>query len=165
MSLRNLPSGPITGVERLSPTSRMPMKHGGMGHPHFRERALSRRSFLRGTALAAGAAIGSQILFPPLTRALAKPKAGPTPIPGGIQPFGPGTELFHVFPPARGVEPASIFNFNGSVGLAQVQGSWSGGGVVPPAGTPLVYEADMRFMSGEYVAEDGRPRNGTFGFV
>ena len=32
-------------------------------------------------------------------------------------------------------------------------------------GTPLTYDADVRFMSGDYVAVDGRRREGTFAFV
>ena len=39
----------------------------------------------------------------------------PRPIPGGFVFAG---ELFHVFPPALGFEPSSIFDFQGSVGVA-----------------------------------------------
>lgn len=165
MGIRSFASKPLSETGEPRRVLQAPMRHGSAGHSHHRSRELSRRLFLRGAALAAGAVVSADLLFPSTLRPLSQSGAGPNPIPGGIQPFGPGTEVFHVFPPAFGVEPSSIFDFNGFVGLAQIQGPWSGGGIVPPPGTPLVYEADMRFMTGEYIATDGSRQNGAFGFV
>lgn len=136
------------------------MKPRFRGHSHFWQRALSRRTFLETTA-AIGAGFGLS------QRAYGAPPIGaaPRPIPGGIQPFGPGTEVFHVFPIAPGVDLSTITDLNGVVGGAEVDGAWSGGGVMPPDGTPLVFDTDMRFMSGEYVGIDGKHHNGSFVFV
>jgi len=63
-------------------------------------------------------------------------------------------------------EPATITNFNGSVGLAYISGmvtrrSRSTGETVE---LPFL-AADMRFMTGVYRGDDGRVRRGTFGFI
>jgi hypothetical protein len=128
------------------------------GHNHFWQRALSRRSFL---VTAAGVA-GASLVFGQ------RPSSGadPRPIPGGIQPFGPGTEVFHVFLIGPGVEPSTITDFNGFVGATEIQGPWTVSG--PSAPTPVpptTYDADMRFMTGEYIGADGRHHLGTFGFI
>jgi hypothetical protein len=70
-----------------------------------------------------------------------------------------------VFIIGSGEEPSTITDFNGVSGVAQVDGTWSGGGVVPPPGVPLVFDTDMRFMSGEYIGLDGSHHNGGFVFV
>src|SRR5579871_2902102 len=76
--------------------------HRHVGHTHFWERAmLSRRQFMGTAAGATGAVLASGLWMPGMALA---DNAAPKPIPGGIQPFGPGTELFHVFPIAPGVE-------------------------------------------------------------
>lgn len=129
------------------------------GHKHFWQRALSRRNFL-GTA--AGVAGGASLVFGQ------RPSSGaePRPIPGGIQPLGPGTEVFHVFLIGPGVEPSTITDFNGFVGATDIQGPWTVSG--PSAPTPIpptTYDADMRFMIGEYIGADGRHHEGTFGFI
>jgi len=129
------------------------------GHRHFWQRALSRRSFF-GTA--AGIMGGASLLF------AERPSSGapPRPIPGGIQPFGPGTEVFHVFPITHGVEPSTITNFNGFLGAAEIRGPWTVSGPSAPIPTPpTTYDADVRFMFGEYVGLDGRHRQGPFGFI
>ena len=85
---------------RSSPVTVRPLEPG---HRH----APSRRQFLT-----AGAG-----------PALAARRAGePRHIPGGIQPFGPGTEVFHVFPPGAG-EPSTITDFNGFAGVAHITGT------------------------------------------
>ena len=82
----------------------------------------------------------------------------PRPIPGGIQPFGPGTETYHVFLPGTG-EPSTITDFNGFVGVGVVDGTVNG------PGSGLVFEVDNRFMIGEYVGLNGRHFNAAFGFL
>jgi len=92
------------------------------------------------------------------TALAAKPAGAPRPIPGGIQPFGPGTEVFHVFFPGTG-ENSTITDFNGFVGAAEVQGTGVGDQ------SDITWDVDNRFMTGEYVAVDGRHFNATFGFL
>jgi hypothetical protein len=85
----------------------------------------------------------------------------PNPIPAGIKFEG---ELFHVFPPAPGVEIATITDFVGTIGATAVQGTGVG---VNHDGQSMVlnFGADMRFMRGLYIGVDGRPHQATFGFI
>jgi hypothetical protein len=124
------------------------------GHRH----APSRRQFLAaGAGLGAAGFLGAQVIG--AGPALAAQGAGdPRPIPGGIQPFGPGTEVFHLFLPGTG-EPSTITDFNGFVGVAQIDGVGAGDN----AG--LSFEVDNRFITGEYIALNGRHFEATFGFL
>jgi len=130
------------------------------GHSHFWERAAahSRRGFLQ-----AGAALAAGLAIPPVLRASSE-QALPNPIPGGLDLLGNG-HIFHVYLPGTAPELSTITDFNGVLGATDILGSWSGGGVTPPPDTPLVFDADMRFMAGEYVGRDGRNRQGAFAFV
>ena len=136
------------------------------GHPHFWQNALSRRQFVRvaGGTAATSLALGSSV-FRGLPQAWAGTSTLPKPIKGGIQPFGPGTEVFHVFLPGQGNEPSTIRDLKGLVGLANVSGA--GTGTHKPTGETkrLVFDADCRFMQGSYVGRDGELHRGTFGFV
>ncbi len=134
----------------------IPMPPGHAGHSHGWDRRLSRRRFLGATAAATGAALTSGLWVP----VLAKVSADPRPIPGGIRPFGPGTELFHVFLPGPGAEPSSITDFKGAVGVAAVQGTGK-----DSTGKSWLYDTDLRFMQGVFIGKDGRKHKGTFGFV
>jgi hypothetical protein len=125
---------------------------GYRGHPHFWQRALSRRNFI--------AASGAAGLLAVAEPAAASFGSEPRPIPGGF--VGPGGELFHVFLFGPGAEPSSITDFNGSVGVAAIQGPWSGG---PPSTPPRVFDTDMRFMDGEYIGQDGKHHHGAFIFI
>ena len=127
---------------------------GHRGHDHFFQRALTRRVFLGATAAA-------PVLF-------AKRKSDLTParpIPGGEDLFNNGSP-FHFYLPAPGFEPMVITDFNGDVGFAELQGHWgqmSGPGPLPVG--VLNWDADIRFMVGDYVGVDGKVHQGTFGFV
>jgi hypothetical protein len=90
---------------------------GRRGHSHFWQRAMSRRSLLEGTASAAFMGLG-------LTAAPFN-GASPRPIPGGF--VGPGGKFFHI-EGAPGTEPSSITDFNGVVGIAEVDGTWTSTG-------------------------------------
>lgn len=143
---------------------------GYTGHAHFGERALSRRKFFTTAAAGTlGLVLGSGLRLPELAYADDDlPGVAPKPIPGGLtgEQFGfPGlTELFHVFPPAPGFELSTITDFNGFVGAAHIKGT--GTGTIHKAEeSPLFYDADMRFMRGRYIGVDGRPHQGTFGFI
>jgi len=125
------------------------------GHQH----APSRRQVLAaGAGLGVAGFLGTQVAG--AGPALAARRAGdPRPIPGGIQPLAPANpEVFHVFPPGAG-EPNTITDFNGFVGVAHIQGVGAG------ANVGLSFDVDNRFITGEYIALDGRHFNATFGFL
>jgi len=145
------------------------------GHRHFAQRLFNRRGFLEKAGLSVGAVAGAGLLggagtpaFGGLVRGAGQGHNGtaaviPQPIPGGLQLLGPGTPIFHVFLPGTGAEPSTITDFNGFVGWAAVggQGTHSTGG----ASSHLPFEADMRFMTGEYIGVDGQHHHGAFAFI
>jgi hypothetical protein len=127
---------------------------------HAHHPLVSRRRFIGGTVSALGTVLGASVLRP--RAALAKTQnATPNPIPGGTTVGG---QLFHFFPFGPGQEPASITDFNGFVGVADVQGT---GTATNPDGSTetLLYDTDIRFMKGVYVGKDGAVHKGTFGFI
>jgi hypothetical protein len=139
--------------------------HHYVGHTHFWERAmLSRRQFLGTAAGATGIVLGSGLWMPGQALAWGD-GAAPRHIPGGIQPFGPGTEVFHVFLPGEGNEPSTITDFHGSIGIAMVDGTGTGTDTSTGATTPLTFDTDMRFMQGVYIGVDGEKHKGTFGLI
>ena len=101
---------------------------------------------------AAGAAIGAGLL--PGTALAAKPPNS-DPVPTPTTTLG-----FHFGFFGLGIDPSSITNFNGFVGVADVQGTG-----VDNGGNTLLFDTDMRFMSGVYAGVDGAVHKGTFGFV
>ena len=129
---------------------------------HHDRHRLTRRAFLGSTAGATGAILGSSLLQPaaalavsPRTDSSPNPTTNTTTLNGvtfALTFFGPG------------MDPSSITDFNGFVGVADVQGT---GTATNPDGTTetLLYDTDMRFMSGTYVGKDGHTYRGTFGFV
>jgi hypothetical protein len=126
-------------------------------HVHLWNRALSRRGFI-----AAGAGVAGAVALMPLlgsSPALAGGGAEPKPIPGGSVPPPAGP---HAWLPQRGLEPSTIFDFDGVVALADIYGS----GEAHQSGHsfPAYFNADMRFMTGRYVGLDGVTREGSFGF-
>src|SRR5215469_7270521 len=83
--------------------------HRYVGHSHFWERAMPRRQFIAKAVGTVGLVLGSGVLGsglwrPQEVRATPPPGPLPNPIPGGLQPLGPGTEIFHIFLPASGSE-------------------------------------------------------------
>jgi hypothetical protein len=91
----------------------------------------------------------------------------PLPIPGGLPGFLPGEPFEHAnhagpadAPPPVGNEPSSITDFNGFVGVAHFEGTGTDG-----QGHPLLWDADVRFMQGNYRGVDGRVHHGTFAFI
>lgn len=143
-----------------------------IGHAHFWERAVSRRQFIRGTAATAGLALGAGLVQPAGAFSSLHPfigNADPKPIPGGTDLFallGLGSgPLFHFFFPAFGQEVSTITDFVGHVGAAEIRGTGTLTNTTSLDTSTLTFDADMRYMDGLYVAEDGRPRHGTFGFI
>ena len=116
---------------------------------------LSRRSFLRAGAAAAGLVATNGVL----SLAAAAKSGTPTPVPANAV-FG-GLHIYGVDP---SMEPSAITDFRGAVGAAIVQGTgtWKVRG--RPAET-LLFDSDMRFMQGVFRGTDGRNHKGTFGFV
>ncbi len=146
-----------------------PATKGHIGHSHFWARALSRRNFIASAAGAAGLAIAPNLTFPTLAAAEGNSPGlfcspSPSPISGGTELLGPGTELFHIFLPALGSEPSLVGNFNGCVGLASGHGT---GTITAGDGEPtsVTFQNDVRFMTGTYVGQDGKQRKPTFAFV
>jgi len=130
------------------------------GHSHFwrRAAAVSRRNFLQaGATLAAGLAVPHGLRASPEV-------ALPNPIPGGLDLLGNG-QIFHVFLPGTSPELATITDFNGAMGATDVLGTWTAEGFTPPPDTPIIFDADVRFMSGEYIGRDTKHHQGAFAFV
>jgi hypothetical protein len=122
---------------------------------------LSRRRFIGQAAGAAGVMVGASALFPGLAVADSTKIAAPKPIPYGLNIGGLNFSLSFFGPSTI---PGVIGDFNGFVGVADVQGT---GTATYPNGSSetLLYDTDMRFMKGVYVGQDGKVHNGTFGFV
>lgn len=123
-----------------------------------------RRSFLQSTLGAAGLALTTELWTPQRSNGQAN-TAGPKPIPGGATPLG---ILVHHFPlpstplPLSQInDPSEITDFNGAIGDTQIRGAGTGTGFAQP----LAFRADMGFMQGEYVGENGAHQQGTFVFV
>jgi hypothetical protein len=127
---------------------------------HHARHALSRRAFIGAMASATGGALGAGLI--PGAAFAAKPSnSAPKPTlnttnVGGVD-FG-----FDFFGP--GIDPSSITDFNGFIGVADVQGT---GTATNPDGSKetLLFDTDMRFMTGVYVGVDGAVHKGAFGFV
>jgi hypothetical protein len=121
-------------------------------HQHFSRRLL----------MAGGAALGAGLLLPGQVLAGPKPSGGPRETPnfntiGGVQ--------FHTGGPiAFGHDASSITDFNGFLGASDVRGN---GLATYPNGTSetLLYDTDMRFMSGVFRDTNGNTQQGTFAFV
>ena len=141
-------------------SSGWPVPFDAMSSSHYARHGFSRRAFIGGTAVATGAALGSGLLSPAASlawnrRPVPKPTTAIIPIEGldfHFTVFGPG------------VDPSSITDFKGFVGVADVRGT---GTATNPDGSAetLLFDTDMRFMQGTYVGLDGERHEATFGFV
>ena len=104
--------------------------------------------------------MGTGFLSPAFARA---GTAKPRPIPGGVDI--PGLGHFDIWFPGKGNEPSTITDVKGSVGVTEIMGTGTGTDTPVPPATSLVYDVDLRFMQGSFVAADGKMHEGTFGFV
>jgi hypothetical protein len=137
----------------------------GSGHPtDLTARAFSRRQFFGAAAGVTGLALGAGLWLPGSAWAGMK-EVAPKPIPGGLMPLGEGTELFHFFLPGPGNEPSTITDFDGFVAIARIQGTGTGTDPESPEDVDLLFDADMRFMTGQYIGVDGNRHRGTFALV
>ena len=132
----------------------------GLAAHHERHR-MSRRAFMGSAVGAAGVVAGAGLLRPGTAFGVKPSNAAPKPTPNTTNVNGTD---FHVTFFGPGVDPSSIGDFNGFVGVAQVQGT---GMASNPDGSTesLLFDTDMRFMSGVYVGQDGAVHRGAFGFV
>ena len=124
---------------------------------------VSRRQFVQRGAVVVGGLAGLDLLG--AAPAFAKRKtADPRPIPGGFTlpdfQLVPNGAAIHVLPPSPPFEMSTITDFEGVIGAAEIQGSATGSD-----GSSYAFDADMRFMRGEYIGMDGREHEGTFGFI
>jgi hypothetical protein len=128
-----------------------------MHHGHHR---LSRRALIGGAAGVTGTALGAGLLWP--TIAAAAPNLAPRPTMAST--FTVGDLDFHITFFGDGVDASSLTDFRGFVGVADVQGN---GTATNPDGTheTLLFDTDMRFMTGDYVSQNGQVHSGTFGLI
>ena len=139
-----------------------------------------RRSFLLGTVGALAAGLTASVVRPgiseadigalPLPQHVPVPLPAPKPIPGGTE-FPPFPLIHELFPGPEtitlpftlvtlqglNVEPSTITDFHGVTVLAYHVGTATGND-----GTKYNLETDIRVMKGEYIAENGERREGTF---
>lgn len=130
---------------------------------------MARKQFLRSGAVLAGGIVGFGLLGASRAAAEESEHGGrtgagsPKPIPGG---FGadfsllPVDPFIHVLPPAVGFEMSTITDFRGVIAAAEVQGT-----ARATDGSHFWFDADMRFMRGQYIDDRGRRREHAFGFV
>jgi hypothetical protein len=113
----------------------------------------------------AGAVLGASLLTPEMVMAGKRRNAAPRPTPNTFTIPPPAPQIaFHFTGFGPGTDPSSITDFKGAVGVADVQGS--GTGTNPDGSTEtLLFDTDMRFMSGVYVGVDGEVHKGAFVFV
>jgi len=126
------------------------------GHPHFWDRALSRRRFLGTAALASGAAAATTLSLPSIAAAAPPGPGTPRPISGTLD-----GSPFHIQLPGLESEPSVITDFSGMVAIADIVGTAVG--THDPSG--LIFDADVRFMDGHFVGTDGRVHQRALGFV
>jgi hypothetical protein len=137
-----------------------PVPFDAMSSSHYARHGISRRAFVGGAAAATGAALGSGLLSPAAALAWS---SQPAPKPTTAVTTLNGLN-FHFTSFGPGVDPSSITDFRGQVGVADVRGT---GTARNPDGSveTLLFDTDMRFMKGTYVGQDGKVHRGTFGFV
>ena len=125
---------------------------------HFEDHRLTRKALLGST----GALVGAGLLQP-VAALGASPRTDSSPNPTASKlELGGQTFSLSFFGP--GLDPSSITDFNGFVGVADVQGT--GTATYPDGSTEtLLFDTDMRFMTGTYVAQDGQTYRASFGFV
>ena len=117
---------------------------------------LSRRAFVGAAAGIAGAGL----LWP--LEASAAPKVSAPKWTTNVVSLG-GLD-FHLTFFGAGVDPSSLTDFSGVVGVAQVQGTGTARSRDAKSET-LLFDTDMRFASGRYIGQDGFEHTGSFIFV
>lgn len=131
-----------------------------MSVPHHSVHSLSRRQFV---------AAASSALWMPSPEGSQTHGPAPKPIPRGTDlPWG---AFIHHRPPKSGgklaemEDPSQITDFEGEVGICRVLGEGMEAVTKKGEARHLPFAADMGFMKGEFLGEDGRKHEGTFAFV
>lgn len=130
------------------------------GHPHFWERAMSRRQFIGASAAAGGAVLSAPLWAPALVEASGA--VDPKVIPQFVTVFG---HDFHFQFLTATTEPSTITDFRGVVGGVDLWGTGLRTDAASGEQTEFFTAVDNRFMTGTYVGVDGQRHRGTFGFV
>ena len=133
----------------------------------------TRRQFLRGAGVAAGALVATAAFRPSF--AFAAGNASPRPIAGGFRGDAVGDagnrHFYHILPPfppgpdGQYIDCSAITDFRGVIGAANINGTGTGTPTAANAEGRYTFNVDMRFMQGDYIAVDGKRRYGTFGFI
>ena len=127
------------------------------------EKGFSRRRFLRAASGVSGLLLvaGKSL---PVSAATCDPAAIPETL-----VLGGGLPDIHVQLPgvltAADTDPSTIWNFNGHVGLAVVDGVGVRTDLRTGMRTRMPYEVDLRFMQGEFVSARRRHCHGTFALI
>ena len=135
---------------------------------HSGGKNFTRRGFLSTATGAAGLAVASEFVRPPLGMAEEK-NAEPKPISGGAGIIAAGLPPIHHNPlpavsstPLTQInDPSEIGDFNGMIIDTQIRGLGTGTGLTGPQS----FRADMGAMQGVYVGEDGKHHHGSFVFI
>jgi hypothetical protein len=126
------------------------------------EGGVSRRNFW---SAAVTAGLSSSLWLTQFASANEIKTALPKPIPGGVSPLGIFIHHFPALPTATPLQnlsdPSQITDFKGFVGLNRIRGAGWGTGFADP----LAFQADMGFMKGVFIGEDGKQHHGDFGFI
>ena len=145
-------------------SSKWPVTPAALLSSHHAQHGLSRRAFIGGTAAAAaGASLGSDLLWPAAGSAASLSHRGRLPRPTTNTTTINGVD-FHFVPFGPGVDSSTITDFNGFFGVADVRGKGTARHSDGRVET-LLFDTDVRFMKGTYVGRDGNVHRGTFGFV
>ena len=65
----------------------------------------------------------------------------------------------------EGRDPSTIFNFDGVIGVADLNLTGTGTDTTTGDSAPYDFHTDMRFIMGRFVATDGRVHKGSFAFI
>lgn len=145
-------------------SSRWAVGLDALSSSHHTQHGLSRRAFLGGAAAtAAGASLGTGLLWPAAGSAASLSHRGQLPKPTTATMTINGL-TFHIGPFGPRADPSSITDFKGFVGVADVRGKGTARHSDGRVET-LLFDTDMRFMKGTYVGLDGHVHHATFGFV
>ena len=145
--------------------------HSPRPHTHAGARPLSRRQLMRTSAAVAAGLVAAPALLG-RGRASAAASTGPLPLPGGTNSLGLGGELHFYGPTPDGsfdpvdATPITIADFTGVFGLAYISGMCTRTNMETKKVERFPFNgADMRFMKGAYIGEDGKVHNGAFAFI
>ena len=145
---------------RLDP-SLIPIAARSAPAHHAAHRLVSRRAFMGGAAGLTATALGASVFRAPAAWAKSGSVVVPKPTTNVLSLGGLD---FHLTSFGPGMDPSSIADFNGFVGVADVQGTGTGTNA-DGFQEPLLFDTDMRFMDGQFVGVDGKVHQGVFGFV